>query len=144
LAGIVDGEGTITIAKSTRSIGGITPLLSVVNTDTKLINWLVKNVGGNVTIKKKQKPHYKDGYRWYMYSVIDVWFSLKYIYPYLIIKKSNAKKVLAFCKWRLQKSKVSRRNPIEYPREPNGNFAKANKIIYGKYNSLLKVTKNGI
>jgi hypothetical protein len=139
-AGIVDGEGTITIAKSTRSIGGLTPLLSVSNTDKGLIDWLTKNIGGKVTIKKPEKAHYKVGYRWYMYSVLDVSIMLKMIYPYLIIKKENARKVLNFCEWRLSISMKSRKNPIIYPREPNGNFATAEKIIYGEYDNLIKIS----
>jgi len=71
-AGIVDGEGTITVAKSTRSIGDLTPLLAVVNTNKELIDWLVDNIGGNVSIKKPEKKHYKVGYRWYIYSVLDI------------------------------------------------------------------------
>lgn len=138
-AGIIDGEGTITIAKSNRSIGGITPLVSVKNTDKKLINWLLKNVGCKVSEYKPRNERWKLSYRWYTYSVSDVYEIIRMIYPYLIIKKNNAKKVLAFCKWRIKISRKSRKNPIIYPRESDGNFSKAKRIIYDNYNSILKI-----
>lgn len=140
-AGIVDGEGTITIAKSTRSIGDLTPLISVANTDEKLINWLKDNIGCKVTASQPKNIKYKLHYRWYSYSVLDVYIIIKMIYPYLIIKKSNVKKVLAFCRWRLNVSKKSRKYPIVYPHEPNGHFAKVRKIIYGEYDDVITVRK---
>lgn len=130
LAGIVDGEGTITLAKSTRSVGGITPLLSVANTDMKLINWLSNNIGGKVSVKAKPNERCKTGYRWYTCSVRDVLELIKMVYPYLIIKKDNAEEVLSFCKWRLSLAEKSRETTKVYAFQENGKFDKVAPIIY--------------
>ena len=130
LAGIIDGEGTITTTKSSGSIGGLTPLVSVANTDKKLIDWLKENIGGNVTASQPKNKNWKLKYRWYLYSVLDVSIIIKMIFPYLIIKKKNAHRVLTFCNWRLKLSKESRKKPIVYPRKSNGDFAKTKKIVY--------------
>lgn len=130
LAGIVDGEGTITLAKSTRSVGGITPLFSVTNTDVGLIQWLKNNVGGNVTVKPAEKSHYKTGYRWYTYSVRDVLELIKMVYPYLIVKRDNAEEVLSFCKWRISLAEKSRETPKVYAFQENGKFASVEPTIY--------------
>ena len=105
LAGIIEGEGTITIVKSARLIGDLTPSLSVANTNKDLIDWLLNNVGGRVMSSQPKNKNYKLKYNWITSSVLDVSVIIKMVYPYLIIKKSNAKKVLAFCKWRLNVSK---------------------------------------
>lgn len=96
-AGIVDGEGTISIIKSTKSVGGLSPKLSVKNTDKKLIGWLMNNIGGKFSSHQPQNPKWKRA-----------------------------------CEWRLKIAKKANRKPISYPREPNGNFAKAEKMIYDK------------
>lgn len=136
-AGIVDGEGTITIAKSTRSIGGLTPLFSVANTDKKLIDWLMKNVGGKVTASQPKNKKWKIKYRWYSYTIVDVCALINMVYPYLIIKKENAKRVLKFCKWRMKLAGESYKKEAVYSRRPDGRFAKSKKINYrGENNGI--------
>ena len=101
LAGIVDGEGSIFLARSKRSIGQVYPTISVKNTNKALMDWLHFEFGGTVGIAEKPKNSgHKIAYAWRVYGVLDVEMLLKAIEKYLIIKSSNAIIVREFCtKW---------------------------------------------
>lgn len=96
LAGIIDGEGCITIlyyAKQRKYI----PNFSVVNTDLCLIEWLVDTFSGKFYTRRPQKdrPLDKVKYEWVIsQSIIDK--LLPKILPFLVIKKKNAELLLKF------------------------------------------------
>jgi hypothetical protein len=105
LAGIIDGEGTIALHKSKPSaFEGRECKIEVSNTNDKLINWLLSNVGGKVYSQIKRQPN---GYErkplmtWELHGTVNVYFLLRAIKPYLIIKKEEAEKVMAFCERRV-------------------------------------------
>lgn len=97
IAGIVDGEGSVTI-NVTRCRWS--PLISVLNTCEELIDWLVPCFHTNKLPVKSPKGHRKR-YVINVWKTWDVIAILEQITPYLIVKKRNAELVLEFCKLKL-------------------------------------------
>ncbi len=88
LAGIVDGEGTVTLMKHHKNETP-TPSVAVANNNLKLLEWIKSIVGGVIVSKKKYKPHHKNSYAWSVRQDRAIRF-LDEIKKYLIIKKPQA------------------------------------------------------
>lgn len=88
LAGIVDGEGTVTLMKHHRNETP-TPCVSVANNNLQLLKWIKTKVGGVIVSKKKSKPHHSDSYAWSVRQDRAIRL-LGEIKQYLIIKKPHA------------------------------------------------------
>lgn len=93
LAGIIDGEGSIYIGNfsSNPKTGTLhyQTNMEVTNTDEKLIDWLMDNIGGRrtkYTHKQTPKNSRRDVYRW-MVSGDLLTHLCHLLLPYLIIKK---------------------------------------------------------
>lgn len=61
LAGIVDGEGTVTLMKHHKNETPI-PFVGIANNNFELLKWIKTEVGGNICTKKKRLPHHSDSY----------------------------------------------------------------------------------
>ena len=88
LAGIIDGEGTVTLAKN-RKTETPSPSVTVANNNLELLEWIKGLVGGTIISKKKHKAHHSDSYAWAMRSDKAIQL-LKDIRQYLIVKKPQA------------------------------------------------------
>jgi len=88
LAGIVDGEGTVTLMKHHKNETPA-PHVSVANNNLYLLKWIKSIVGGNICRKKKRLPHHKDSYAWNVRQDRALCF-LNEIKQYLKIKKQQA------------------------------------------------------
>ena len=88
LAGIVDGEGTVTLSRHHKNETPA-PCVSVANNDLRLLKWIKNRVGGVIVTKKKYKIHHNDSYAWSIRQDRAIRF-LKEIKQYLIIKKQQA------------------------------------------------------
>jgi hypothetical protein len=111
VAGIVDGEGTITICRSEYTANrkaengrparqyhttGFSLKISVKNTDVRLVKWLKSRFGGEYYTDTGKKPaNWKDSYVWHYGAETKQEFLLA-ILPYLIIKKEQALLALEF------------------------------------------------
>jgi len=100
LAGLVDGEGCITICRRKKARGQnknwyYEPQVDVANTDKRIIDCLVDLCGGWVATPKKNKDHHKQGYYWKITGDNMRQF-LRDILPYLRGKKEQARTVLQF------------------------------------------------
>jgi hypothetical protein len=94
LAGIIDGEGTIGIYYSKKQ--NIYRLkIYVVNTNKELITWIQDTFGGYVYSRESNKG-WKTRYEWHCKDISDD--ILKKVFPYLIVKKQQAKIAIAFRK----------------------------------------------
>ena len=93
LAGIIDGEGSITLTRLHQSENR-RPCISISSTDKELLIYIQDLVGGgNINNKKNYKPDkHKDSYTLYFKKKNDVYLILKEIYPFLKIpqKKKRA------------------------------------------------------
>ncbi len=89
IAGIIDGEGTVTLSRAhVEELPA--PKLSVANNSLELLKWIREKVGSGVIIKRsKREPQHKDHYvldisnNWALDLLMDV-------KEYLIIKKPHA------------------------------------------------------
>ena len=88
VAGIVDGEGTVTLMKHHKNETPL-PCVAVANNNLELLKWLRARIGGTITSKKKRLPHHNDSYAWYVRQDRALRF-LNEIKCYLIIKKQQA------------------------------------------------------
>lgn len=90
-AGLVDGEGSIRFRKKIR------PFVAVYNTERRMIDWLLENVGG------KASPHdHKRGrlpvWQWHVDSARDVYAVCVAIRDLLMAKQGDADAVISFLK----------------------------------------------
>jgi len=93
IAGIVDGEGTVTLTKHHKNETP-TPRISVSNNNLELLKWLRTKVGGGVIVsKKKSKPYHSNSYVWYVQQDRGLRF-LGEIRKHLIVKKPQADLIL--------------------------------------------------
>lgn len=99
LAGIIDGEGCIFIHRRRDRTSGFEPGLTITNTNPVLIDWLVSNLGGSVTIYKRDGL--KDRYTWSMHGRKAVELA-SIVLPYLKIKSQQASILKSF--WRIHES----------------------------------------
>ncbi|MFA5271690.1 MAG: LAGLIDADG family homing endonuclease [Candidatus Omnitrophota bacterium] len=88
LAGIVDGEGTVTLSRHHKHETPA-PLVSISNTSLKLLIWIRRKCGGIITSKKISKLHHTQSYVWRLRQNSALCF-LNEIKKYLIVKKEQA------------------------------------------------------
>jgi hypothetical protein len=97
LAGIIDGEGCITIgAGKKETCTNYNALVLVQNTSKVLIDWLQSNFGGQIYLSKKATEKTKEAWMWRITKQKDIEIFLLSILPYLIIKREQAKVLLKF------------------------------------------------
>jgi hypothetical protein len=115
LAGMIDGEGHISITNTTNFSGTYHEfIVGVSNTDVSLMQWLVKNFGGNYHVSKavntfdqhkRDMGFCKDIYKWHVQSTMDSFAILVAVKPYLVIKKGKAIKALRLLGLKIKKHK---------------------------------------
>lgn len=100
LAGLIDGEGTVTIThhrQHGREKFQYKPFVYVTNTDLPLIEFLQKTFGGSITKNNKKKsPRHKPCHAWRVMSLDGIRIVLENTMPYLVIKKERALLLLRF------------------------------------------------
>ncbi|MFH1868368.1 MAG: hypothetical protein ABH843_05300 [Candidatus Omnitrophota bacterium] len=88
LAGIVDGEGTVTLVRSHKNKTPC-PEVSVSNTSLILLKWIQRRAGGVIASKNTSKPNHSVSYVWRLRYDKALCF-LNEIKEYLIIKRRHA------------------------------------------------------
>jgi hypothetical protein len=101
-AGIIDGEGTITISRAARKdtkhkLPAYIPHMKVCNTDKALIDWIQKTFGGCLNNVRQSNDKWSTLYylRWNCTKARTV---LEMLLPYLRVKRLQALLVLEFVK----------------------------------------------
>ena len=97
LAGVTDSEGNIGIVRHKRKerlTPAYEPRLQVGNTSKRLLDLFVATFGGKLTLEKRLTQGGKEFYQWSIYGVSMV-KALEAMLPYLIIKREEAKLVIA-------------------------------------------------
>jgi len=90
IAGIIDGEGCISLAsRCDSSYRYVTPTVQVSNTHLSLLDWLKELFGGTVDVRKDNRPNRKQCNTWRV-AGNKARFVIKLILPYLRIKKDQA------------------------------------------------------
>lgn len=114
IAGIIDGEGTLSIGRSeydanrkaengrparTYHTTGFHSRVSVKNTDLRLMKWFKSRVGGEWYKDTSKRPeNWKDSYVWVYGGIKLKEEFLLAILPYLVIKREQALVLLEFIK----------------------------------------------
>ncbi len=110
-AGLIDGEGHIIIEATRRSnpkykcVQHIL-MIGCTNTNLEIIEWISKTYGSSKPIRKRnheKNPRWKTAYEWNISAKKALVF-LEMIYPYLKIKKEQARLCIEF-----QKDKMNRK-----------------------------------
>ena len=83
LAGLIDGEGTITLSKERTHSKYRRPVVSMSSTSIELINVFVENYGGVVCKHKVYQEHHKKSYSWRVISNNAIKL-LEQIVPYML------------------------------------------------------------
>ena len=93
LAGIIDGEGCITLSRRPPK-GPNKPIyalyVSIVNTSPALEAWLRSRLPDIAIYRREQRQHWKPIYHWVLSGSRRVMVFLREIAPYLIIKREQA------------------------------------------------------
>lgn len=111
LGGFFDGEGSISIIFSKPRLkpyknkvknpgrGNFDLLVCVTNTKKEILEVYLEKFGGNLRLDSKHKatwkPYWKDCYTWSVGNIKGLSF-LKTIYPFLFIKKEQARLAIEF------------------------------------------------
>lgn len=81
-AGLIDGEGTVTLGKSHSSDCFRHPIVSMSSTTYELIDFLVINFGGKAVNHKVYKDHHKRSWGWFLHYDAAINF-LTIVLPYM-------------------------------------------------------------
>jgi hypothetical protein len=107
VAGLVDGEGTVTITQQTKykkQTSQYRTWVYIVNTYKPLIELLKRDLGGSTDVNYDRKRitalRKKPLHRWRVMSHSDVKKILEMVLPYLVVKRRQAELVLQFVKSR--------------------------------------------
>jgi hypothetical protein len=78
-AGIIDGEGTITLANNRNDTGFRHPVVSVSSTSQEILKFMKENYGGSISKHKTYKKSHKTSYSWKITfnDAIDFLFEVK-------------------------------------------------------------------
>lgn len=95
LAGIVDGEGSFSLAPTRKSSHIYVCRLSVGNTNPLIIAWLRRYFGGNVASEHRQNPKHKPVWRWTA-SGSELTRITEAVLPFLVGKVEQARIILAY------------------------------------------------
>lgn len=84
MAGLLDGEGTIGIARSDSKGRFRAPYISVSSTTPEIVEWLKKNYEGYVSVQKVYQAHHKPSWTWKLRNVPQVFALLENVLPYML------------------------------------------------------------
>ena len=97
LAGILDGEGCVTVGAGRRETCiNYNPIVVVQNTSKQLIDWLHKTFGGQVYLSKKETSKTKTAWAWRITKKRSIETLLLAVLPYILVKREQAKLLLTF------------------------------------------------
>lgn len=99
LAGLIDGEGTITIYKHRqhqRPTFQFRPRIVVTNTSMPLMQSLIRDYGGSIILNYRREGKNKPCFLWRVFSQADIERVITGVRPYLIIKAAHADLMMRF------------------------------------------------
>ena len=83
IAGLFDGEGTVTLTKSSKNDKFKIPVASVSSTSYELLKFLQDNYGGSISKQKIYKENHKQSWSWKL-SYQKALFFFKNIFQYIL------------------------------------------------------------
>jgi hypothetical protein len=111
LAGIIDGEGTITLTKMHRTEHR-RPIISIASTEIELLQYIQKLIGGYISSKKNYNPSlHKNSYVLTIKNKRDIFTILICISPYLKISQKKKRASLILDKYDKLTARNGKYNP---------------------------------
>ncbi len=104
IAGIIDGEGFISITIDNHRFGHWTPHVGFCNTCLQMMNIVVSELHfGSFKVEKPGEGHLgkKALYRWEARSILDCYLLLTAVRDYMIVKRVQAGLVIRFCELKM-------------------------------------------
>ena len=123
LAGLIDGEGTITVERRKRDNKyNYQPQIIINNTSLELLNKIKEVVGCGTILKHspsytKKHPNWNPVWRLEIKGSFAVYTLLKQIYPYLIVKRRHAEIVMKICEENIRAYLTNKPANLEYLEE---------------------------
>ena len=113
LAAIIDGEGTIAINKHNKpGRAGVNQSyaveMTVVNTDKRLMDFLIKNFGGQYYTRPSRDPRHKPAMAWRPTGAKNRKLLLLGVLPYMLLKAEQAKLALLYLELHYTKDNATR------------------------------------
>lgn len=93
IAGIIDGEGSITLQRNKGERNIARPLIAVDSTDRELIDWLHLRLGGSRVTKKKYADHHRQAYTWRLKDNRAL-VLLRLTLPYMVIERKRRRALM--------------------------------------------------
>ena len=87
-AGLIDGEGSIGLAKHGTKSPYRWPYVSMTNTSKELIDFMLENYGGSVSKHKVYKEHHKQSWVWRLAGDKAIGFVSR-IFPHLLEERKR-------------------------------------------------------
>jgi len=84
MAGLMDGEGTIGIARNNATVLFKSPYISVSSTTMAIHMWLQNNFGGHTSVQKTYKENHKQAWSWKLKNLPQIYDLLEGILPYML------------------------------------------------------------
>lgn len=98
LAGIFDGEGTVTLTPVSKESEFRYPMLSVANTERVLLQPFRAKFGGAISSKKTYKVHHNPSYHWQV-DYQRALNAMEILLPYIRHPKKKARMELLLLEW---------------------------------------------
>lgn len=112
VAGILDGEGCLSICCDLRKRGNYyIPQVIVNNTDKRMLDVLYKLTSFGHVTKRTKYTHQKQSWTWQVRRLSDIAVLLIEVYPYLVTKKEQASVLLKLC---VERSTENNKNAETY------------------------------
>ena len=94
-AGLVDGEGYVTVYKASASF---VAMVAISSTSTAMIDWLQNNIPGGRSQFIREATDKRDAvYRWTLQGRAALLNILPHVIPYAVVKKLQLQLVLKYC-----------------------------------------------
>ena len=100
VAGIIDGEGSVSGTWINKEHTRWKPVIAVDNTDLPIIETLVSLFGGSVVKKKKVIEHHRQCYTWRVHGTDQIISFLETILPYMRVESKRERAQLLINEYR--------------------------------------------
>lgn len=96
MAGLMDGEGSIILARNNAADKFKTPYLSVSSTTREIVDWLIENFGGHASVQKVYQDHHKQSWNWKLRNKAQMFELIAEVEPHMLepVKKARMRLLL--------------------------------------------------
>ena len=131
-AGIVDGEGCLTLSRAINKqrkhkpvLIYYRPVLTIETTSKPLQDWLINVFGKGYCARNPHKGNHKDRYLWLLSKKADIFDVCLGIRPYVVIKKNQVEVMLDFLK-------------VDMSHNQEHGYAQKHLVLYDDYKNMFR------